>query len=345
MLHDFRRWLERPLRQRARRVPVLVRLHGRLSGRPQQLGLEAAELRLRLAEKVAGRSLAEGMAPQGGLRPENMVWIFGSGRSGSTWLRSMMSGMSHHVAWEEPMVGRLFGEFYDRSLKTNLQSADFIMGEPIRRGWIRSIREFILSGAHYSHPRVGPENFLVIKEPNGSAGAPLIMEALPESRMILLVRDPRDVVASVLDASRRGGWLDARRAESGRDRRGLADRRPSAFVRQRAKLYRQSVGNARRAYEDHRGPKTQIRYEDLVADTAATMTRAYAELGIPFDKAELARTIEEHSWSNVPAEDKGKGKFYRKGTAGGWREDLAPQHARIVEEVTGPLLREFYPGS
>ena len=38
-------------------------------------------------------------------------------------------------------------------------------------------------------------------------GAPLLMEALPESRMILLVRDPRDVAASTLDAAKEGGWL------------------------------------------------------------------------------------------------------------------------------------------
>src|SRR3712207_6950789 len=49
-------------------------------------------------------------------------------------------------------------------------------------------------------------DYLVVKEPNGSIGAPLLMEALPESRMILLVRDPRDVAASSIDARRKGGW-------------------------------------------------------------------------------------------------------------------------------------------
>jgi hypothetical protein len=47
----------------------------------------------------------------------------------------------------------------------------------------------------------------MIKEPNGSVGAPLLTEVLPESRMILLVRDPGDVISSLLDAAREGGWL------------------------------------------------------------------------------------------------------------------------------------------
>ncbi len=76
----------------------------------------------------------------GGVDPANLVWIFGSGRSGSTWLRRMMGEMPGHRVWEEPMVGALFGEFYARAPKENLRSADFVMGEPVRRGWTRSVR-------------------------------------------------------------------------------------------------------------------------------------------------------------------------------------------------------------
>ena len=153
--------------------------------------------------------------------PGRMVWIFGSGRSGSTWLRSMMGELGGARVWEEPMVGRLFGEFYARAPKDNLRSADFVMGDPIRRGWISSIRNFVLDGARYSNPRLGAGEYLVIKEPNGSVGAPLLMEALPESRMILLLRDPRDVVASVLDAATEGGWLyESREGRTGAGRRG-----------------------------------------------------------------------------------------------------------------------------
>lgn len=278
----------------------------------------------------------------GGMNAERMVWIFGSGRSGSTWLRSMMSEMSGHRVWEEPMVGRLFGEFYSKTLNENRRSAEFIMGDPIKKGWLHSIRNFVLDGARYSNPGWSEGEYLVVKEPNGSIGAPLVMEALPESRMILLIRDPRDVVSSVLDAAKKGGWMNERR---GRDdsRSALADSRPNAFVRNRAKLYRQGVGNALRAYENHQGPKTLVKYEDLRKDTLETMRRIYADLRIPCDGNELARAVEKHAWENVPKEEKGEGKFYRKASPGGWREDLTPKQARIVRDITAPISNEFYP--
>ena len=274
--------------------------------------------------------------------PARMVWIFGSGRSGSTWLRSMMGELEDAGVWEEPMVGRLFGEFYSRAPKDNLRSADFIMGDPIRKGWIRSVRNFVLDGALYSNPRLRSGEYLIIKEPNGSVGAPLLMEALPESRMILLVRDPRDVIASVLDAATEGGWLyESRGGRTNASRR--SDRRPNSFVRERANVYRRGVESAWRAYDAHEGPKVLVRYEDLRADTIDEMRRIYAVLGIAAEDEDLRRAVEKHSWENVPDREKGRGKFYRRGTSGGWKEDLTPKQVEVVEKATASLLERFYP--
>ncbi len=322
----------RALRSAGKRSRMLTRIYSRLIGERERAYLELGRLRSR----VAGRGVRD-------VDPARIVWIFGSGRSGSTWLRSMMGDMEGTRVWEEPMVGRLFGEFYARAPKDNLRSADFVMGTPIRKGWISSIRNFVLDGARYSTPRLGAGEYLVIKEPNGSVGAPLLMEALPESRMILLVRDPRDVVASVLDAAREGGWLyESREGKTGA-RRSKIDRRPNSYVRERARVYRRGVESAWRAYEAHDGPRVLVRYEDLRANTLGEMERIYAVLGIPVDGAELRRAVEKHSWENVPEGEKGRGKFYRKGTPGGWREDLTPRQVEVVEKATASLLERFYP--
>jgi hypothetical protein len=304
-----------------------------LLDRYRDISPETARLRARL----------EGRNARGNdITPENIIWIFGSGRSGSTWLRSMMEDLDRHQAWEEPMVGRLFGEFLNQAKQVDLRRSDFIMANATRKGWIRSIRNFILDCARYAFPRVRDSDYLVVKEPNGSMGAPLLMEALPESRMILLIRDPRDIVSSQLDAARQGGWMYERKESDVWKQKALPDNDPDTFVRNRSRKYLQHAGNAKKAYEAHRGPKVLVRYEDLRTNTLETMKRIYSTLGIPVDEGELARVVEKHSWEKIPEENKGDGKFYRKATPGGWREDLTPEQASIVEKVTAPLLAEFY---
>jgi hypothetical protein len=278
------------------------------------------------------------------ISPENIVWIFGAARTGSTWLSEMMGELRGHIVWREPLVGALFGNLYYERAKHLIgkPGKHYIFGENYRESWLNSIRTFVLKEASGRFPEAtGSGNYLVVKEPNGSFGAPLLMEALPESRMILLIRDPRDVTASSMDARSEGGWRYENRKKW--EPKSVVDKDPNAAVRNRAKSYLQRIEKTRQAYEAHEGRKVLVKYEELRADTLATMRRIHSDLEIPVDEGEVARAVEKRSWENIPDEEKGPGKRRRKATAGGWREDLTPEQARIVEEVTRPLLEEFYP--
>ena len=294
-------------------------------------------LTIRARRRLSGKT--------GGIKAENVVWILGSGRTGSTWLSSIMGEMEEQVVWREPLVGTLFGHlYYVRAAdRVDKQGTHFILGEEYKKTWLRPLRDLVLDGAAARFPQLLTGGYLVIKEPNGSLGAPLLMEALPESRMILLVRDPRDVVASNMDALKAGSWLREKQEKDGQKRGPPVDEDPNAYVKMRASAFLQQAGNAKEAYDAHRGYKALVRYEDLRADTLGTMKRMYAELGIEVDEGELARAVEKHAWESIPEEEKGRGKFYRKATPGAWREDLTPEQAQMVEDITAPLMREFYP--
>ena len=301
-------------------------------------GEEVEKLRGLLAEKERQLSALQAAGETGGVRPENIVWIFGDGRTGSTWLMRMVDEIGGHTLWREPMLGLLFGHlYYLWADEKRRETKHFILGR-YRESWLRSIRNFVLDEATTRFPEMDPHDHLFVKEPNGSLGAPLLMEALPESRMILLVRDPRDVIVSSMSAHKEGGWHHERMGMS----ESFGDERPDAFVESRAYKYLWYVGNSKKAYDAHRGPKAFVRYEDLRADTLGTMGRLYAALGIGVDDAELARVVEKHSWKNVPREQKGEGKFYRKAAPGSWKDSLTSEQAAMVERITGPLLKEFY---
>jgi hypothetical protein len=279
--------------------------------------------------------------PSRGMMPENIVWIFGTGRSGSTWLGSMMEGLEGCAMWNEPLVGNLFGNFHYFRVGERKSGTQYILGEPYKETWLGPMRDLVLGGAAARFPGVAEGGYLIIKEPNGSIGAPLLMEALPESRMIFLIRDPRDVVASSMDARSEGSWL-SERTEAHRSTSKQA-RNPNVYVRMRANSYVQQIEKTWQAYRAHGGRKAMVRYEDLRANTLQTMKRIYSELDIPVQVTELARSVERNSWENVPEEEKGEGKKRRKAKSGGWREDLTARQVEIVEDVTAPLLKEFYP--
>jgi hypothetical protein len=309
----------------------LEHLRKRLAQREQ----EVARLKAKLASSASGTSATIG--------PENIVWIFCSNRSGSTWLGSMMGEIEGYEMWNEPLVGKLFGDLYYQGAEGHKDRETYILGTQHKASWLNSIQSFVLEEASAHYPEVVDDGYLIIKEPNGSIGAPLLSEAMPESRVIYLARDPRDAVASGLDAGRQGSWQYKNAADRGWKREALADTQPDTWVKRRAQNHVRHAGKAKEAYEIHQGPKILIRYEELRADTLGTMKRLYSTLGIPVNEAELARTVERHAWENIPEEEKGPGKFHRKATPGGWKEDLTPEQAKIVETVTAPLLKELYP--
>lgn len=294
------------------------------------------------SELQAGLRAANG-ASEATVDPANIIWLFCTARSGSTWLSAMMGEMEGYTRWHEPLVGALFGQLYhNRAARRN--DEHFILGGDHQR-LLNLVRRTVLEGAGRRFPDLADGGYLMVKEPQGSMGASLLMEALAESRMILLVRDPRDVVASNLDAHKKGNWTEELAKKGGVEKRHtLADDDPDTFVQMRATRYLKDIGESKQAYDAHDGRKALVRYEDLRVDTLQTMKHVYSVLELPADEEKLARVVEKHAWENIPEEKKGEGKFHRKGTPGGWREDLTPRQIEVVEKVTEPILDEFYRG-
>ncbi len=286
-------------------------------------------------------SLASG--DPAGLDPSKVIWIFCLGRSGSTWVRAKLADLLPCKVWEEPKVGQLFGRFYEKAKPGQRASTNFVLSDPTRPVWTRALRRFVLETASASHPSIRPAEYLVTKEPGGTIGAPLLMDALPESRMVLLVRDPRDVVASALDAAKKGGWRYEDMDENLQKRwERRSARGYTPFVRATANIYLRQMGAAKRAFDAYSGPKALLRYEDLRGNPLGEMRRLCLELGLPVKEESLVRAVEKHSWEKVPETEKGPGKFYRKAKPGGWSQDLNPRQIEIVESITAPLIDEFY---
>ena len=104
-------------------------------------------------------------AEAGGIKPENMIWIFGAARTGSTWLGTMMAALDGHTWWHEPMVGHLFGHIYQERAGRRHDDEHFILGGE-KDLWLGPVRTFVLDSAKARFPEAAEkEGYLVIKEP------------------------------------------------------------------------------------------------------------------------------------------------------------------------------------
>jgi hypothetical protein len=265
--------------------------------------------------------------------PERVIWIFGSARTGSTWLGRMLGELG--ALWDEPAVGALFGEFYYERFPER-RGARFIMANRYRDAWMPAVRDIVLRGAE---ARYQGDGYLTIKEPHGSVGAPLLIEALPESRVILLARDPRDAIASDYETELPGSWWTSRRDEP------FLTSDEYDFWTVRSRRYVWDFEMASEAYRAAPGPKAIVRYEDLHADAFREMRRLRDALELSSSDEALATAVEKYAWKNVPEEQKGPGRFYRSGEPGAWQRQLAPEQAAKIETEASKVLEAFYEGS
>ena len=225
--------------------------------------------------------------------------------------------------------------------ETREGDAHYFFARRYESAWRPELRRLILARLSAQVERAESEHALVdpavvIKEPNGSHGAELIMSLLPRSRLVFLVRDARDVIDSIMDALS-GGWLDELYMgplDSAELRLG--------FARSEARTWLERTTAVERAFAAHDPElRWKLRYEDLRADTLATLRPLVDWLGIRRSDAELRAAIAANAFEAIPSAEKGPGTQRRAATPGLWREHMSPEETRAIEDVIGPKLVEL----
>src|SRR5438445_4224959 len=148
-----------------------------------------------------------------------LVWIAGSPRTGSTWLADLIADDRRCVRMFEPLIGLHLGvrstavaQVPERQLVEKPRILDlrtdehYFFASQHSESWIPHLRNLILR--RFSICYTPEAEAYIVHDPNGSDGADILMQALPKSRLLFLMRDARDVIDSIVDAYRTGSWLD-----------------------------------------------------------------------------------------------------------------------------------------
>lgn len=252
------------------------------------------------------------------------IFVIGTGRSGTTLLRLMLNAhpriyLTHEAAFWANSRGWPTDADPAEWLETYFRTFSF--------AWLRLDPEEVRAESrgdtladayravmrckarHYAKPRYGDKTPFQL----GHLGR--LFEDFPHARVVHIVRDPRDTVASLV----RMPWAPG-----------------SPFLA--AHYYRLQVEQA----APFRDRMLEVRLEDLVARPRETMARVLEYVGEEWDDA----VLDHHRHApldDVPpfpwlAAAKREVAPRREGPA--WRRTLSPAWVRIVERITERAMRE-----
>ena len=294
---------------------------------------------------AASPDLTSGAA---GALEEKLVWMFGSPRSGSSWLMRLLAARKEVATINESYLGAHLvpiggtveaGEYYEYGERAQEPSYFFAWRYmPVLRPMLRGL---ILRGLENQLAQMRPDapsSWIAIKEPNGSHAADSIVSLLPASRMIFLLRDGRDVIDSLVDAMLSDqSWWKERTTSVGRPPEERV-----TFVSQHSALWVHRTIASQRAFESlPEERRLLVRYEELLADTPAELGRIYDWLGLNVSAREVQAIASRHAFESVPEDRRGPGKGIRAASPGLWRQNLTDAEQEAMHEVMGEKLREF----
>ncbi len=279
---------------------------------------------------------------------EKLVWVFGSPRSGSSWMLRLLGTRPEIAPVNESYLGAHLvpvggeveaGEYYEHGERAEDPSYFFARDYmPVLRPLLH---ELVLRGFDNQLRHMGYDpipQWVAIKEPNGSHAADTIVSLMPRSRMLFLLRDGRDVVDSLVDAMLGSDSWWAERTRS----LGRPPQERLAFVSQHSSLWVRRTMATQRAFDLL--PERQrllVRYEEILGDTQAQLRRIFDWMEIEVGSDELAGVVERHAFESAPKDRRGPGQPMRAATPGLWRQNLTGDEQDTMHEIMGAKLAEL----
>ncbi|MCW2846714.1 MAG: sulfotransferase [Marmoricola sp.] len=164
--------------------------------------------------------------------------------------------------------------------------------------------------------------------------------------VVYLVRDPRDVAVSYAHHAGIPPERSVRRIND--PAAGLARKHPALQLPQRVGSW---SGHVRSWVDQLDIPVLVVRYEDLLSQTVEVFAQVLRFAGHDPDDFRVRRAVDHSSLVRLQEQEaispfrerpmRSTDRFFRRGVAGGWREELDPGLARLVEREHRVTMSRF----
>lgn len=258
---------------------------------------------------------------------QHYAFVGGAPRSGTTYVQLLLYASGEFATAQEThlftaFLGRL-DEVWERFEERSKTHRDVGLPTVISRAKfddiLRAAAVTVMSDIAHRKPAA---RWILEKTPENILVWPLIVRLLPKARFLVVVRDPRAVVASTIAArSWAGEWAH-------RD------------VGQIAESWVRSI-RAGLALEASHPHVIRIRYERLRAQTPSVLTEILGRFGLKAPPENVRRIVASVSLQalkekrvEAPWPLAGEpSDFFRKGSGTAWRQELSVAKIALIEEI------------
>lgn len=272
---------------------------------------------------------------------DSVVFVGGCMRSGTTLAqRILCSGKgAHPLPAECQYLTSLLAAYRSGADRFDLFGRDYFGSLEAYDAFNRRILGEFLAETHRT---LGAPRHLVLKNPEITFHFADLAKLLPQVRFLLVIRDPRDTVASMLDVADRHAerGVASPLAALGRDMKKLS----GLFLRYYANPYAHPDRFANRLMT--------MRYEDLIASPEPTLARLSQFTGIALEPRALAAPDPESvsaGLKKVETDPAFSGAFWSKkwmkdlsgDSVGRFREKLSAAEIATIEAECASFGRSF----
>jgi len=257
------------------------------------------------------------------------IFVGGAGRSGTTLLRVILDSHPNIACGPELKMTRwvihLWEDFlgYVNLMKPPLETYQ------LSQEYVNSIFAGVFMSLIENYRKVSGKKRIADKEPDNVYFFQNLAHLFPESPLIHVIRDGRDVVCSLLQMN----WVDP------------TTRKPLDYTQDVNKAAEYWMGAVRVGQETKKHPIAkenyiEVRYEDLVESPEATLKHLFERINEPWDHTVLHYYNKMRDLACESSAEQVSKPLY-KNAVSRWERDLKPQDKDIIKHVAGDLLLEL----
>jgi len=266
------------------------------------------------------------------------IFVGGAMRTGTTVLQSVLcSGPETNPVINEAHFFSHLMDVYRYGLVNFDAQLDHYFDD--LQGFANFFGKFAQEFIDQTRMRYAPAKSVVLKSPEMTLMFPLVAGLFPDAKFVVSVRDPRDTIASVLEAAerQRGRGISSAITEFGRDM--------SALCNHYKGFYGPVFNNTDEAFMKR---VHAVRYEDLLTDPESVTIELRRFTALPLrdydPSSNWSRNLVDFQGQENqkdPFASKLRGKPLSAASVGRYKNDLTPEECAIIEQECHPIMAHF----